>query len=378
MRGRRLRACLPGVCGLVTAACGASSECGSCAEGLVCGAVQPNICAPCAPKTCEGEAAECGELDDGCGGTLQCGTCAEGACGTGGARANECPCVPQLGRFVALEDDPEDLSRDVLVGDPLVSIEGATTWLYFSTALTFTPQTPGSALARVPLLSPSELDVSRLELLSQTAPGSGWVSSPSLGNGGLELFFGSSHPDGDSEDPELYVLHRASVEAPWEGPVRLEALGEPGGLDPVFSPLLLPGERWLLYQDAAGPRLARRASATPGDAGFVAEPGAPFADPFDGAHTHVKLHAAKLACDASAVVYVREIFFADRPSTSDLRQVELVPGDPPAFRTPEPYTRVTIPEGQGLVLGFAEHPDCSTVYFAASSNLLHRAVRCGP
>lgn len=65
-------------CGQISEGCGGPPiDCGSCAEGLECGAQgQPNICGePCTVLSCEDHGAECGQVFDGCGEMLNCGEC---------------------------------------------------------------------------------------------------------------------------------------------------------------------------------------------------------------------------------------------------------------------------------------------------------------
>ncbi len=71
-------------CGKVLDGCGTTTVCGTCPEGMSCGAGGPNVCGvgTCSPKTCEDLGAECGLVPDGCGDVLDCGSCPTGmACG---------------------------------------------------------------------------------------------------------------------------------------------------------------------------------------------------------------------------------------------------------------------------------------------------------
>lgn len=80
-------------CGRIPDGCGALLECGTCAEGLTCGAAGPNQCGEgqCSPKSCGDYGATCGDVSDGCGGIRTCGVCVDGeACA-----ANTCTCVPK-------------------------------------------------------------------------------------------------------------------------------------------------------------------------------------------------------------------------------------------------------------------------------------------
>lgn len=48
---------------------------------------------PCVPLTCAGEGKDCGEIDDGCGGRVACGTCTDGlSCGAAGPNLCGGPC----------------------------------------------------------------------------------------------------------------------------------------------------------------------------------------------------------------------------------------------------------------------------------------------
>lgn len=89
-------------CGVVADGCGNVLECGSCADGLPCGAFAANVCPTaeeyadlCKPQTREEACAgkECGVEGDGCGGTYVCGTCASGE-GCGLERAFACSPLP--------------------------------------------------------------------------------------------------------------------------------------------------------------------------------------------------------------------------------------------------------------------------------------------
>ncbi|HEU5055035.1 MAG TPA: hypothetical protein VFU21_00860 [Kofleriaceae bacterium] len=71
-------------CGTAWDGCTGTIECGTCAEGFVCGGASPNVCS-CEPTTCQDLLVNCGTIDDGCGGTVACGDCAAPAgCGDGG------------------------------------------------------------------------------------------------------------------------------------------------------------------------------------------------------------------------------------------------------------------------------------------------------
>ena len=75
-------------CGTVTDSdCGGVVECGTCANGELCGAAGPNRCGAgeviCTPTTCSELDADCGAVSDGCGELLDCGSCETGeTCGT--------------------------------------------------------------------------------------------------------------------------------------------------------------------------------------------------------------------------------------------------------------------------------------------------------
>jgi hypothetical protein len=94
-------------CGAVADGCGHALDCGGCGDAGVCGAVQPNRCAPldlCQLRTCTGAGATCGLLGDGCGGLLaSCGSCPAGLlCGSGGV-SNQCGSdVPDAGACTGL------------------------------------------------------------------------------------------------------------------------------------------------------------------------------------------------------------------------------------------------------------------------------------
>lgn len=78
-------------CGHIDNGCGKLIDCGSCAHGETCGAVQPNVCGSgeCLPKTCADLGYECGQQGDGCEGIIECGSCASPEfCGGGGP--NQC------------------------------------------------------------------------------------------------------------------------------------------------------------------------------------------------------------------------------------------------------------------------------------------------
>ncbi len=101
-------------CGPVSDGCNHVLNCGTCAAGSVCGAVEANRCGalPCVPSTCAASRAECGTVPDGCGGALTCGACpAPHVCGAPGA-PNTCvppACVPkgcaELGATCGAVDD---------------------------------------------------------------------------------------------------------------------------------------------------------------------------------------------------------------------------------------------------------------------------------
>ncbi len=106
-------------CGTVTdSRCGGVVECGDCAAGEVCGAVEPNQCTPvgvpCAPQTCEELAADCGAVSDGCGGLIQCGQCPTGQtcganapnrCGGGGGTCIPLTCADLQGVECGIQGD---------------------------------------------------------------------------------------------------------------------------------------------------------------------------------------------------------------------------------------------------------------------------------
>ena len=69
-------------CGSLADGCGGILDCGTCAEGLTCGAGAPNVCGEgsCEPLTCDDEGRECGQMSDGCSTVLDCGACDDGTC----------------------------------------------------------------------------------------------------------------------------------------------------------------------------------------------------------------------------------------------------------------------------------------------------------
>jgi len=87
-------------CGVIFDACGLAVDCGMghCANPILCGAVEANICLQCAPTNCADQGKDCGFIPDGCGGSIDCGTCASGECCGCGGVANVCgsggPCRP--------------------------------------------------------------------------------------------------------------------------------------------------------------------------------------------------------------------------------------------------------------------------------------------
>ena len=86
-------------CGVIADGCGATLDCGSCADGQLCGVVSPNVCTPvqelCHAATrdeaCAGK--QCGIEGDGCGNTIDCGTCPDGQ-GCGLEQAFQCAVIP--------------------------------------------------------------------------------------------------------------------------------------------------------------------------------------------------------------------------------------------------------------------------------------------
>lgn len=104
-----LGSCIPSTCetlkadcGRIADGCGGALECGICAEGLACGAVEPNVCGlPCIE---EADAAFCARLGKNCGTVtaadncgryraIECGSCdAALTC----SASNVCECVPPL------------------------------------------------------------------------------------------------------------------------------------------------------------------------------------------------------------------------------------------------------------------------------------------
>jgi hypothetical protein len=70
-------------CGIVQVGCGMEQNCGSCPQGLTCGANGvSNVCG-CQIVTCEDLNAECGTINDGCGSSVSCGACpASQVCGS--------------------------------------------------------------------------------------------------------------------------------------------------------------------------------------------------------------------------------------------------------------------------------------------------------
>ncbi|HKO90959.1 MAG TPA: hypothetical protein VJU61_07400, partial [Polyangiaceae bacterium] len=92
-------AALGNSCGVVADGCGGTLDCGSCADGALCGIVSPSVCTTlselCVPATqaeaCAGK--QCGLEGDGCGGTLDCGSCPDGqTCGV--AQPFQCAALP--------------------------------------------------------------------------------------------------------------------------------------------------------------------------------------------------------------------------------------------------------------------------------------------
>ncbi|MBA2663173.1 MAG: carboxypeptidase regulatory-like domain-containing protein [Bradymonadaceae bacterium] len=93
-------------CGSVPDGCGESIECGECSEGLNCGrGVDQGLCvdpgAACRPfeQCADANNAVCGSIPDGCGGLLECGSCADGkVCGQGAqlGRCVDLACTPRL------------------------------------------------------------------------------------------------------------------------------------------------------------------------------------------------------------------------------------------------------------------------------------------
>jgi hypothetical protein len=85
-------ACGVGRCGQFVDSCGNPVDCGyvNCVNGFsaLCGAVTPNVCAPCTPldvntADCAGSATgvqKCGPVSDGCGSFAQCPDCPTGQC----------------------------------------------------------------------------------------------------------------------------------------------------------------------------------------------------------------------------------------------------------------------------------------------------------
>ena len=69
---------LNATCGWVIDPCGTQVDCGSCAMGMVCGAVGTPDANRCVPEPCVPRCpsyARCGWADDGCGGQIDCGGC---------------------------------------------------------------------------------------------------------------------------------------------------------------------------------------------------------------------------------------------------------------------------------------------------------------
>jgi hypothetical protein len=63
------------LCGTVPDGCGATIDCGGCAEPNRCDPTS-HLCVSCVPATCATAGAECGSIDDGCGSVVECGGCA--------------------------------------------------------------------------------------------------------------------------------------------------------------------------------------------------------------------------------------------------------------------------------------------------------------
>ena len=97
-------------CGSIPDTCGNTLDCGTCAEGLTCGAGGPNQCGAgeCTPTTCTQAGAECSSISDGCGNILDCGTCASGYSCNENVNppvcvADEGSCVPETCQSLGLD-----------------------------------------------------------------------------------------------------------------------------------------------------------------------------------------------------------------------------------------------------------------------------------
>lgn len=113
-------------CGTVTdVRCGGVLECGSCADGEVCGAETHNVCEPaavtppsCVPRTCQELGVGCGSTGDGCEGTLSCGGCTgPKICGGDPAKPGQCGCTGQCSK-VAVCSGGAETSLTGAVYDP--------------------------------------------------------------------------------------------------------------------------------------------------------------------------------------------------------------------------------------------------------------------
>lgn len=87
-------------CGAWGDGCGATLQCGGCANGQMCsGGTCIDVIPPppaCSPKTCVSLGHECGTWSDGCGGSVNCGGCMSGQACSSGACIDVAPPTPPV------------------------------------------------------------------------------------------------------------------------------------------------------------------------------------------------------------------------------------------------------------------------------------------
>jgi hypothetical protein len=356
----------PAACISASAVCGylGTIFCGDCEGGEMCGAQLPNQCGR--PASCLAEGIECGFSSATRG--LFCGGCGYGEMCESGA------CVASVRPFCWSDPEPiadlgfrwharpsAELGELVLYADHPAEDAvgcrraGSIALLDYSTISTASRSLlPATDFSALPLSGCGDNDQLECE---------GFVGTPRVRPGALELFISADYRCADWWDAEIYLSFRTSTVEPWSLPELVVGRYEVEPLDGVLYPVLLSDRRTLLYRDdlvlpnAIG--VARRGSSIPGDASFLRLAGIP---------TPVRSpYPEAISCDGRFLLLYDELPDGDdRPTI-----VEIVSVEPLELGPPEPY------QGAGGLGGFTESPDCGALYDATiDATFVRRRIAC--